>query len=251
MPEFLKGWEILIILVLLVLLFGAKRLPDAARGLGRSLRIFKAETKGMRDDETDHGDRAHHPGRRRARSRPGRSTPPRDHDHARARRPRPLTRFCLSRPRVIPVTDRSPCVAGVAARPRTPRGGCPSWSTCASCAGASFESARRDRPRHDRRLDLLRRPRRAGWPSRSATSRKGVDRQRQMRSAGHQRPARSVQPAGQGALAAGIFLASPVWLYQLWAFVTPGAAPQRAPLDASAFLVAGVPLFFAGAALCY
>ena len=48
-----KGWEIIIILALLLLLFGAKRLPDAARGLGRSLRIFKAETKGLRDDEQD------------------------------------------------------------------------------------------------------------------------------------------------------------------------------------------------------
>ena len=47
----LKGWEIIIVLALLLLLFGAKRLPDAARGLGRSLRIFKAETKGLRDDE--------------------------------------------------------------------------------------------------------------------------------------------------------------------------------------------------------
>ena len=46
-----KGWEIIIILALLLLLFGAKRLPDAARGLGRSLRIFKAETKGLRDDD--------------------------------------------------------------------------------------------------------------------------------------------------------------------------------------------------------
>ena len=51
-----KGWEIVIVLVLLLLLFGAKRLPDAARGLGRSLRIFKAETKGLRDD--DERDRA-------------------------------------------------------------------------------------------------------------------------------------------------------------------------------------------------
>ena len=50
MPNF-KGWEILVILVLLLLLFGAKRLPDAARGLGRSLRIFKAEVKEMRDDD--------------------------------------------------------------------------------------------------------------------------------------------------------------------------------------------------------
>jgi sec-independent protein translocase protein TatA len=43
----LKPWHILIIVAVLVLLFGAKRLPDAARSLGRSLRIIKAETKGL------------------------------------------------------------------------------------------------------------------------------------------------------------------------------------------------------------
>ena len=46
----LRGWEWLIIVALVLLLFGAKRLPDTARGLGRSLRIFKAETKGLVDD---------------------------------------------------------------------------------------------------------------------------------------------------------------------------------------------------------
>jgi sec-independent protein translocase protein TatA len=51
MPN-LKGWEWLIIIALILLLFGAKRLPDAARGLGRSLRIFKAETKGLSDGES-------------------------------------------------------------------------------------------------------------------------------------------------------------------------------------------------------
>lgn len=50
MPN-LRPWEILIIVALILLLFGAKRLPDAARGLGRSLRIFKAETKAMHDDD--------------------------------------------------------------------------------------------------------------------------------------------------------------------------------------------------------
>jgi len=40
------------LIILAFLLFGAKKMPDAARGLGRSLRIFKAETKGlMTDDE--------------------------------------------------------------------------------------------------------------------------------------------------------------------------------------------------------
>ncbi|MDQ1641144.1 MAG: sec-independent protein translocase protein TatA [Actinomycetota bacterium] len=49
-----RGWEIVIILALLVVLFGSKRLPDAARGLGRSMRIFKAETKAFREEGADH-----------------------------------------------------------------------------------------------------------------------------------------------------------------------------------------------------
>lgn len=47
----MRGAEWLILLLLVVLLFGARRLPDAARGLGRSLRIFKAETKGLTDSD--------------------------------------------------------------------------------------------------------------------------------------------------------------------------------------------------------
>lgn len=49
----LKPWHIAVLVVLLILLFGAKRLPDAARGLGRSLRILKAETKGLVDDDVN------------------------------------------------------------------------------------------------------------------------------------------------------------------------------------------------------
>ncbi len=54
----LKGWEWLIIVALILLLFGAKRLPDAARGLGRSLRIFKAETKGLVNNESDEAEKS-------------------------------------------------------------------------------------------------------------------------------------------------------------------------------------------------
>jgi sec-independent protein translocase protein TatA len=43
--------EIILILLVIVLLFGARKLPDLARGVGRSLRIFKAETKGLSEDE--------------------------------------------------------------------------------------------------------------------------------------------------------------------------------------------------------
>ena len=42
--------ELLIIAFIVILLFGSKKLPDAARSVGRSLRIFKAETKGLRDE---------------------------------------------------------------------------------------------------------------------------------------------------------------------------------------------------------
>jgi sec-independent protein translocase protein TatA len=49
----LRGSEWLILILVVVLLFGARRLPDAARGLGRSLRIFKAETKGLTDSSAE------------------------------------------------------------------------------------------------------------------------------------------------------------------------------------------------------
>lgn len=45
-----SGWELVLILLVVLVLFGAKRLPDSARSLGRSMRIFKAETRGLRDD---------------------------------------------------------------------------------------------------------------------------------------------------------------------------------------------------------
>jgi sec-independent protein translocase protein TatA len=42
---------VIVLVVVLVLLFGAKRLPDAARSLGRSMRILKAETRGLQEDD--------------------------------------------------------------------------------------------------------------------------------------------------------------------------------------------------------
>jgi len=46
--------ELVLILLVVILLFGASKLPELARGSGRALRIFKAETKGLiDDDETD------------------------------------------------------------------------------------------------------------------------------------------------------------------------------------------------------
>ncbi len=48
-----QGAEWLVILAIVILVFGAAKLPDLARGTGQALRIFKAETKGLRDDEDD------------------------------------------------------------------------------------------------------------------------------------------------------------------------------------------------------
>ena len=42
---------LIVLILLVVLLFGAKRLPDAARSIGRSMRIFKSEVKEMKDDD--------------------------------------------------------------------------------------------------------------------------------------------------------------------------------------------------------
>ena len=48
-----QGAEWLVILAIVILVFGAAKLPDLARGTGQALRIFKAETKGLRDDSDD------------------------------------------------------------------------------------------------------------------------------------------------------------------------------------------------------
>jgi sec-independent protein translocase protein TatA len=45
--------ELILIVLVIVLLFGASKLPELARGSGRALRIFKAETKGLMDDDDD------------------------------------------------------------------------------------------------------------------------------------------------------------------------------------------------------
>jgi sec-independent protein translocase protein TatA len=47
----LSWWHWLIIIAAFILLFGAKKLPDAARGVGRSLRILKSEVAAMTEDQ--------------------------------------------------------------------------------------------------------------------------------------------------------------------------------------------------------
>ena len=49
----LEPWHLILVVLAFVLLFGSKRLPDAARGLGKSLRILKSETRALREDGAD------------------------------------------------------------------------------------------------------------------------------------------------------------------------------------------------------
>lgn len=46
----LSAWHVLVLLVVVVLLFGANRLPDLAKSVGQSLKIFKSEIKDLTDD---------------------------------------------------------------------------------------------------------------------------------------------------------------------------------------------------------
>jgi sec-independent protein translocase protein TatA len=46
-------WKVLIIAVVVLVMFGSRKMPDAARSLGRSMRILKAEVSKIHDDEPD------------------------------------------------------------------------------------------------------------------------------------------------------------------------------------------------------
>lgn len=46
----LKPWHVIVLLVVVLLLFGAKRLPELAKSVGESLKIFKNEMKDLTDD---------------------------------------------------------------------------------------------------------------------------------------------------------------------------------------------------------
>jgi sec-independent protein translocase protein TatA len=49
-------WKILIVAVVIIVLFGSRKLPDAARSLGKSMRIMKREVSSLHDDDDDDAD---------------------------------------------------------------------------------------------------------------------------------------------------------------------------------------------------
>lgn len=44
------GWELMVIVLVVILLFGAKKIPELARGLGKGIREFKDATKEIKDE---------------------------------------------------------------------------------------------------------------------------------------------------------------------------------------------------------
>jgi sec-independent protein translocase protein TatA len=48
-------WKLLIVAVVIIVLFGSKKLPSAARSLGQSMRILKREVQGLHEDEPESG----------------------------------------------------------------------------------------------------------------------------------------------------------------------------------------------------
>ena len=52
----ISAWHVIIVLLVVVLLFGAKRLPDLAKSVGQSMKIFKNEVKDLRDDDAPDDD---------------------------------------------------------------------------------------------------------------------------------------------------------------------------------------------------
>jgi len=81
MNFFRNPWAIVLLIVLVILLFGANKLPGLARNMGKSMRIFKSEVEEMRGDDKnaadDEGDETPAPS---GRAREGREYDPRDRD---------------------------------------------------------------------------------------------------------------------------------------------------------------------------
>lgn len=47
----LEPWHLIVVAIVVIVLFGSKKLPEAARGLGKSMRILKSEAKAMKNDD--------------------------------------------------------------------------------------------------------------------------------------------------------------------------------------------------------
>lgn len=48
----LEPWHLIVVAIVVIVLFGSKKLPDAARGLGKSMRILKSEARAMKEESS-------------------------------------------------------------------------------------------------------------------------------------------------------------------------------------------------------
>ena len=95
MGAFRNPWVIVLLVLLVVLLFGAGKLPGLARNVGKSMRIFKSEVEELRGDVADTAEdeddeparRSSRDGDRRREARPEREYDPRDEDRRDDREP--------------------------------------------------------------------------------------------------------------------------------------------------------------------
>ena len=100
----LSWWHWLIILAVFILLFGAKKLPEAARGVGRSLRILKSEVSAMHEDDE------------KAKKAPGET----DATASMATPAAQIARGAAASARRSPADRRQRCAGGAAAHLTTP-----------------------------------------------------------------------------------------------------------------------------------
>ena len=49
----IQAWHIIVLVVVIVLVFGSNRLPDMAKSVGQSMKVFKKEIKDLREDDED------------------------------------------------------------------------------------------------------------------------------------------------------------------------------------------------------
>ncbi len=54
----MQGWHLLIVLAVILLLFGAAKLPALAKSMGQSARVFKGEIKAMKDEDAERAENA-------------------------------------------------------------------------------------------------------------------------------------------------------------------------------------------------
>lgn len=54
----MQGWHLLIVLAVILLLFGAAKLPALAKSMGQSARVFKGEMKAMKEEDADRAENA-------------------------------------------------------------------------------------------------------------------------------------------------------------------------------------------------